>query len=86
MDGEDRIVVVPVSAPPMVAGDPKTDSVEPSSDLGPAFEPIQLAVDDHEHVLDRIVDRGRGDAEPPEGTPHEGEVLFVHSVEFELLQ
>lgn len=41
----------------------------------------QPAVHDEKHVLQCVVDRGRGHAEAPQGAPDQVEVLLINGLE-----
>ncbi len=62
----------------MQLDDAHGDGEQPGPHGRLAAELGQPACDDQEHVLDHIVERGRGGAQATRAAPHELEVLAVH--------
>jgi hypothetical protein len=66
-----------VSAPPVIARDAQANPEEPCRRLRSFDEIGQAPMHDQEDILHRVVEVRRRDAEPPERSPDESNMLLV---------
>src|SRR4051794_19397718 len=65
----------------MVAGDAERDPEEPRAKRRATLEGIEPSVDDHEHLLNDVVERGVANAKTFHATPDEAEKFSVDILE-----